>query len=101
MKERELRKHANCSLCGNKIMASGVPLFWRVTFEQFGVDAKAVMRQTGLTMMLGGNAVIAQAMGPDEEMAVPVMEPVTITVCATCSTGDSRCVAALAERGRE
>jgi len=35
-----------------------------------------------------GNSVIAHAMGTDEEMTMPMMEPVTITVCETCALGD-------------
>ncbi len=52
MKEKELRKHATCAMCGNKVLASGLPLFWRVTVERFGVDLKAVSRQQGYSMML-------------------------------------------------
>ena len=37
MKEKELRKHTTCSLCRGKIMAGGIPLFYRVTIERFGV----------------------------------------------------------------
>lgn len=47
-------------------------------------------------MMLGGHGGIAAVMGPDEEMTVPLMDPVRLTVCETCCT-KSTCVAALAE----
>lgn len=99
MKERELRAHATCSMCRKKIGESGVPLFYRVTLERFGVKLDAVRRQTGLEMMLNGHVAIAQAMGPDEDMAVPVMEKLVLVVCESCSTSvDPCCVAALAER---
>lgn len=97
MKEAELRKHATCSLCGNKVMASGMPLFWRVTVERFGIDMQAATRQQGLTMMLG-SAGLAAVMGPDEDMAKPMMDAVTLTVCESCAL-DRHCVAALAEVG--
>ena len=98
MKERELRAHAVCSLCRKKIGESGVPLFYRVTLERFGVKLDAVRRQTGLEMMLNGHVAIAQAMGPDEDMAVPVMEKVVLVVCESCSTSlEPCCVARLAE----
>lgn len=96
MKERELRKHAICSLCDKKIGHTGVPLFWRVTVERFGIDLQAVQRQQGLGLMLGG--LLAQAMGPDEELASPVMEPTVLTVCEACAVNRSLPVAALAER---
>lgn len=66
MKEQELRAHATCSLCRQKIGASGLPLFYRLTVERFGVKLDAVRRQAGLEMMLGGAVRIAQAMGIDE-----------------------------------
>lgn len=95
MKEQELRNHAVCSLCDNKILSTGLPLFWRVTVERFGIDIGAVSRLQGLTMTLGSPA-LASAMGADEDMAIPVMEAVTITVCEKCAL-DSRCIASLAE----
>lgn len=96
MKEKELRQFAVCGLCNRKIGATGLPLFYRVTVERFGIDLKAIQRQQGLTMMLGGHAEIAAAMGPDEELALPLMEPVRFAVCEDCST-KQHCVAELAE----
>ena len=98
MKEKELRAHATCSLCRKKIGASGLPLFYRLTVERFGVDLHAVRRQSGLEMLLGGAVHIAQAMGPDEEMATPVMDKLVLVVCEPCSTAMRPCcVAELAE----
>ena len=54
----------------------------------------AVQRQTGLAMMLGGNGILASVMGPDEDMAEPMMEPVRLTVCENCAT-ESTSVAVL------
>ena len=89
MKEKELRKVVTCSLCGKKAPECGAPLFYRVRIERWGIDLGAVRRQSGLELMFGGTAgaavALAQAMGADEDMAKPVMEPVTITVCETCS----------------
>lgn len=93
MKEKELREHSACDLCGKKILASGLPLFWRVTVERFGVDTAACQRQHGLGLMLG--APLASVMGPDEDLAAPVMEPKKITVCETCATERALPVAAL------
>lgn len=99
MKERELRAHATCSMCREKIGKSGLPLFYRVTLERFGVKLGAVRRQTGLEMMLNGHVAIAQAMGPDEDMAMPLMEKLVLVVCESCSTKmDPCCVAQLAGR---
>ncbi|HOX08711.1 MAG TPA: hypothetical protein PK280_20115, partial [Planctomycetota bacterium] len=83
MREAELRKYCKCSICGKKIGEAGMLLFWRVRIERFGVDLGAVQRQDGLAAMLNGHAALARVMGPDEEMAKAVMEPVTLAVCET------------------
>lgn len=95
MKERELRQHATCSLCGNKILAAGLPLFWRVTVERFGVDLRALERQHGRAMMFNGNATLAYHMGPDNDMAKPLMQPVVLTVCEPCALSPDRRLAEL------
>ena len=100
MKESELRKHTDCSLCGKKVLASGLPLFWRVKIERFGIKMNAVSRQQGLTMMLGGHALLAQIMGADEDMAEPVMDAVTLTICENCACNNQHVVAGLAEMGK-
>ena len=98
MKEKELRSHAMCSLCKKKVLESGLPFFYRLRIERFGVDVNAVKRQTGLTMMLGGHAGLALAMGTDEEMAIPLMDALVLVVCVTCSVAmEPCCVAHLAE----
>lgn len=97
MKERELRLHATCSLCGEKIGHTALPLFWTVRIERHGIDMRAVQRQTGLAMMLGGNAAIAGAMGPDEDMTTPMMDPVTLTVCERCAVERDLPIATLAD----
>lgn len=85
MKESELRACAICALCAKPIGASGVPLFWRVTVERFGVDLRAIRRQDGLAAVLGGHAALAQVMGPNDDMTVTLMQPVKLTVCETCA----------------
>lgn len=95
MKEKELREYATCILCRKKVGEFGLPLFWRVRVERFGIDLKAVRRQTGLAMMTG--ATLAQVLGPDEEMATAILGPLTMAICDPCSMKDT-CVYELAER---
>lgn len=98
MKEKELRECEDCNLCNEKIGKSGIPMFWRVKIERHGLDLNALERQTGLAMSMGKNmAPLAQIMGPDEEMTMPMMDPVTITVCETCAISSLHCVASMAE----
>lgn len=84
MKETELRRHSTCALCGKKVGETGLPLFWRITVERFGIDLKTVRRQDGLAQLMG-STVLADVMGPGEDMTVTLMEPKALTVCETCA----------------
>jgi hypothetical protein len=84
MKENELRKHATCSRCGNKIGHTGLPLFWTLKVDRYGIDMDAVQRQSGLSMFLG-NAALAGVMGPDEDMAKKMIDTQYITLCEDCA----------------
>lgn len=66
MKQTDIKP---CCLCGNGVLHTGVPLFYRITIERMGADRHAIERQTGLEMMLGGQARLANVMGPNENMA--------------------------------
>lgn len=98
MKESELRKHAVCTVCAEKIGHTGLPLFWRVTVERFGIDMQAARRQTGLGMMLG--ASLAAVMGPDEDMAQAIGDPAVLTMCEHCAMKDCEPIAVMAENAR-
>lgn len=84
MKEKQLREHTTCSICKEKIGASGMPAFWTFKIEHHGLKVDAIQRQDGLTAMLGGHAMLAQVMGVDAEMTSPIGDPVVLTVCETC-----------------
>jgi hypothetical protein len=98
MKEKEIRQHAQCSLCKRKIGQGGIH-FYTVRVEQYVIDPAAMRRQTGLAMAMG-SADIAAVMGPDEDMAHR-MSQVNLTVCGKCGISEILPVAALAERGSE
>ena len=73
-------------------------MLWIGKIERQGVKLDAVQRQTGLAMVLGGSAELAAVMGPDEEMTMPMMDPVSLTVCEGCACQpNAHCVASLAE----
>jgi hypothetical protein len=63
LKAREIGK----TITGVGVAAQG-PIFYRVTLEQFAIDQRAVQRQHGLENLIG-DAAIAAAMGPDEDVA--------------------------------
>lgn len=94
MKAAELRQLTTCGICEGKVLATGLPLFWRVTIERFGVDVRAVQRQDGLGQFLGSHP-LAAVMGPDEDMASAVMDKVTMAVCESCACGSSVPIAVL------
>ena len=91
MNEKELREKAKCGICEMKILKSGLPLFYRVSIQRWGVDANAMERQMGLEMFFGGRnpsphaVAIAQVMGADEDMATELTEKKEITVCESCA----------------
>lgn len=102
MREKELREHTYCSVCGKSIGHTGLPLFWTVSIEHHGIDMDAVRRQDGLMSLLGGSARLAQVMGTDAEMTKTILGPVVVTVCETCAVmEDSPCLVQLAEAMKE
>lgn len=103
MREKELREAAICVVCRKPFGASGIPLFYRVRVQRFGVDVPAVQRQAGLEMQLGGAVALAQVMGPNEELAKELTS-VEFTVCEPCSLDFDRGsmpIAILAEMASE
>lgn len=77
IKERDLEP---CAVCGRH---HENPAFYRVTLESCVLDGKAVRRQLGLGMMMG-NAAIAQALGPNEDMA-KIVSSERKTLCLDCA----------------
>ena len=85
MKADEIQK---CSMCGKGVMHAGIPLFYRLRVETMGVDVKAVQRHAGLEQVFGGGqagAVLANVMGPGEDIAKPLGEPTTKILCQPCA----------------
>ena len=78
-----------CIRCGKGVMHAGVPVFHRITLEIMGIDARAAQRQAGLEMMLGGNAMIAHAMGPDDDIGIPIGPAQTALICSDCFNDSS------------
>ncbi len=96
LKASEIKK---CAKCGKGVMHTGLPLFWRVKIERFGIDKAAVDRRQGLETFYGGGqpgAALAGVMGPDEDIARPVMDEKMLILCENCAL-DPYPVAGLAE----
>lgn len=82
MKQTEIKP---CCKCGKGVMHTGLPLFWQLTIQRMQIDVSAVRRQHGLEMMMG-NALLAFHMGPQEDMAKPLLEAHTVWLCEACAT---------------
>jgi len=82
MKQGELQK---CTKCGNGVMHTDNPLFYRVRIERMAIDMSAVQRRHGLEQMLGGHSALAAVMGPDEDIARQIGSPQVWIICQDCS----------------
>lgn len=100
MKELEGRKQRDvkpCLLCGQGIMHDGGFHFYEVSVQSFLVDTKAVMRQSGLEQMMDFNVAIAQALGPDVDIAKAPVEATVCWLCQPCALGKDGILAILAQ----
>ena len=108
MKETELRKHATCFLCKEKIGHTGLPLFWRVKIERFALNIEAMKRQPGEAIMIFGSGSIVRqltehrliddywfvitptVLGEGQPLFhdVPVQTPLTLCECKAYQTGN-------------
>ena len=76
-----------CACCGKLMLALPSPVFYRVTVEYCGVDAKAVQQRVGLAQFFGGGAeglALSGIMGSHQK-PVLVMAKGTVNVCLNCS----------------
>lgn len=86
MKENELRKHAVCNVCHEKIGKNSImpPMFAVVKVQKHVCYIPAMQRQSGLEMFFGGNVAIAQAMGENEDMTKARGSEIVLTFCDDC-----------------
>ena len=83
MKEKELREHAICSKCNNKIGHTGVPLFWTLNIKRHGIKMDAVKSQDALTTFMG-SSLLANVMSTNENMTECLLDE-KITLCEECA----------------
>lgn len=74
-----------CEICGKGMLHSGVPIFLRVTVERLGIDKQAVDRARGMELMMGGNAMLANIMGVDADLAKVIDGNKNMLICHDCS----------------
>ena len=81
MKRKDIQP---CAICGKGVMHDNMMVFYRVKLDYMIANFPAIERQAGLEMMLGGNAMIAHAMGPDEDLAISMNEQ-SFLLCFDCA----------------
>ena len=86
-----------CGHCHKGIMHTGVPLFYRVTIERMGLDLQAVHRQHGLEMVMNGHAKIANIMGANEDMGLPIGPASIGLLCEQCANDYEHTFAEISE----
>jgi len=82
MKHRDFKP---CALCGKGMMHRGDPTFFEVTIGRRIISPGAVNRAVGMELMMGGNAELANLMGPDEDLAVAVSNDHKVLICTPCA----------------
>lgn len=80
IKQRELKP---CALCKRGVAHDGNILFWRIRFDRLGLNVPAIERQHGLELLLGSPR-LAQAMGPDADIAKIIDGDHEALVCEPC-----------------
>ncbi len=95
LKHRDLKP---CIFCGKGMMHSGSIAFYKVKIERCIVNVGAVQRAAGLEQMMGGHALLANIMGPNEDLAKIMPEGTDVLVCDDCAVMRNSCVAAIVER---
>ena len=84
LKERDLRKICTCCICKKGVLHTEIPLFWHVKVSRYVVSMKAINRQAGMEMFMGGNVALAQVFSADEDMAERIGDEATISFCEDC-----------------
>jgi hypothetical protein len=78
-----------CFICKKGIGHAGMPIFFKITMQRYGLNARTVQQTLGLESFFGGvqdGAVLANVMGADPDIADKLEEEVSGLICFSCST---------------
>ena len=93
-----------CANCGKGVAHTGLPLFWVVEIQRFGIDAQAVQRQHGMEQFFGGSSpgavALADVFNDGAPLATPINDKVTLLLCEACALGHMP-IAVLSEAERD
>ena len=82
MKHAEIKK---CIFCKKGMMHNQIPTFYTVKLQRHMLDLSACQRQNGLEQMLGGHALLASVMGPNEDLSKPLGNEFDVWICEDCA----------------
>jgi len=88
-----------CAGCGRGVMHTGLPLFWKVRIERWGVNARQVQQRHGMETFFGGGpggVALADVFSSGAIAEVLPGTEVDVLVCEACST-KPKILAALAD----
>lgn len=83
LRERQLVALGPCVVCGQPQLCADIT-FYKIRIERAGFQRSAIERRVGLQMVLG-NSALAQAMGPDEDIAKVFDGPHEVFVHEHCA----------------
>lgn len=83
IKEDALAKLGPCRICGLPLL-NGELTFYRIRVERAALDVNAIRRRVGLELQVG-SAVLAQIMGPDNDIAQIMSGPEECVVHESCA----------------
>lgn len=89
-----------CACCGKGVAHTGLPFFYRVTIERFGLDANACRRRNAMEEFFMPAPGLAEVFSTGEPLGKRFDLTARLLICETCSMNQT-CVAALNERGPE
>lgn len=76
-----------CIKCGTLMLATGMPLFYRVKLASMGIDGEEVRRHVGLAAAIApgrDGLALAGIMGPEPKPVVVMDEHPEVNVCHQC-----------------
>lgn len=97
MKHRDFEP---CIGCDKGVMHAGSIVFARVSIERFVVDIAEVRKAHGLELLMGGHAALANAMGPDADLAKRFSKD-DVLLCDDCFTSHQLAIFRLLDRAME
>lgn len=80
LKRKDVRP---CACCRQGLLEGGKVVATRMRVTRLGADLAAIRRRMGLEMML--NPMLAEAMGPDDELLKAVGREEVLLICDDCA----------------